>query len=164
MAPSRTRGRPAGREQRAAAAKKDEPITAAESGAPVDGEKPKRGRGRPPKNGVSKVVKVPSGRPRGRPPKDPSQKAAPKAKPAPAAATTTGTGRRGRPRKSDAAETPKKAAVPTPKKAASATKPAGSGRRGRPRKSEPIEEPEDSGAEEIVAGAESPAEDEEGES
>ncbi|ETS80109.1 hypothetical protein PFICI_07638 [Pestalotiopsis fici W106-1] len=154
MAPSRTRARPTGREQRATA-KKDEPITAAESGVAAGGEKPKRGRGRPPKNGVSKVVKVPSGRPRGRPPKDPN--APPKPKPAAATTAATGTGRRGRPRKSDAAATPKKSA--TPKKAASATKPAGSGRRGRPRKSEPIEEPEDSGAEEIVEGAESPEED-----
>lgn len=154
MAASRTRARPAGREQRAAT-KKDEPITAAES---ANGEKPKRGRGRPPKNGVSKVVKVPSGRPRGRPPKDPSQKVTPNVT-KPAASTGRG---RGRPPKSGAAATPKKTA--TPSKATSASKAAGSAksRPGRPRKSEPAEEEEEeeeadedediSGAEEIKDG------------
>ncbi|KAK7955021.1 hypothetical protein PG988_015715 [Apiospora saccharicola] len=81
MAPARpTRGRPSGREPRSAAGtpKKAEPVTAAESGEPVA----KRGRGRPPKNGVSKVKKAPaepkepSGRGRGRPPKTDAEKAA----------------------------------------------------------------------------------------
>ncbi|KAK8002516.1 hypothetical protein PG989_002235 [Apiospora arundinis] len=117
MAPSKpTRGRPAGREPRAAASgtpKKTEPITAAESGEPVV----KRGRGRPPKNGVSKVVKPPpSGRPRGRPPMDPSLK-----KPAPPPKEPSGRGR-GRPPKAGGAATPKK---PTPKKLITSTKKAG---------------------------------------
>lgn len=133
MAPSRTRARPSGREQRSTA-KKDEPVTAAESGAPTAAT-PKRGRGRPPKNGVSKQVKVPTGRPRGRPPKDPSQKATPKPK---AKTTTTGTGRRGRP--------PKAATVAAAAAAAGAATPTSTGkRRGRPRKSDvaaPVAEPE----------------------
>ncbi|RYP20415.1 hypothetical protein DL765_002791 [Monosporascus sp. GIB2] len=107
---------------------------------------PKRGRGRPPKNGVSaQPKKEPSGRPRGRPPGSGVKKttAAKAAAPKKAAATgTRSSGRgRGRPPKSDASTT---AAVATPnKRAASASgkksatpKSVASGKRGRPRKSD----------------------------
>lgn len=128
MAPTRP-SRAAAKENGTAA----EPVT--DDGAPV-----KRGRGRPPKNGIApQVKKAPSGRPRGRPPG--IKKAA---KPAPSKpAASSGPGRRGRPRKSDAgATTPKKAT--TPKSAAAKPSSTGKGR-GRPRKSEasPVNEPED---------------------
>ncbi|KAI1138587.1 hypothetical protein F5Y05DRAFT_44515 [Hypoxylon sp. FL0543] len=101
--------------------------------ATATGDAPvKRGRGRPPKNGVSAKPKpVPTGRPRGRPPGSGVKKATKKAAPK----STSGPGRRGRPRKSDAsaAATPKKAA--TPKSSASKTSSTGKPR-GRPRKSD----------------------------
>ncbi|KAI1503552.1 hypothetical protein F5X99DRAFT_98022 [Biscogniauxia marginata] len=123
MAPART--------SRVAAAKENG--TAAKAGA--DPENPvKRGRGRPPKNGVSAQPKrTPTGRPRGRPPGGGVKKAT-AAKPASA---TTGTGRgRGRPAGKASAST-------TPKKSASKTKKATPAGRGRKRKSDAAEEPEE---------------------
>ncbi|KAI1464488.1 uncharacterized protein F4812DRAFT_442322 [Daldinia caldariorum] len=134
MAPTRT--------ARTAAAKENG--TAAETAAAADGTPVKRGRGRPPKNGIApQAKKAPSGRPRGRPPgTGGGVKKAAKATPAKAAGTS-GPGRRGRPRKSDAdaTTTPKKGATP---KSASKTSSTGKGR-GRPRKSDvsPVEEPEE---------------------
>ncbi|KAI1411935.1 hypothetical protein F5Y13DRAFT_164710 [Hypoxylon sp. FL1857] len=117
--------------------------TAADSAA-ASGEAPvKRGRGRPPKNGVApQAKKAPTGRPRGRPPG--SGAGVKKATKKPAPKSTSGPGRRGRPRKSDASAvaTPKKAA--TPKSSASKTSSTGKGR-GRPRKSDAsaVNEPEE---------------------
>ncbi|RYP56864.1 hypothetical protein DL771_011568 [Monosporascus sp. 5C6A] len=140
---------------------------AAEEAAATDA--PKRGRGRPPKNGVSaQPKKEPSGRPRGRPPGSGVKKATATKAAAPKKAAATGTrssGRgRGRPRKSDAstavAATPNKRATPASAKKSATPKSATGGKRGRPRKSdasvavaaaaeeedEPEEEPEANGA------------------
>ncbi|KAI0896025.1 hypothetical protein F4806DRAFT_466005 [Annulohypoxylon nitens] len=132
------------RPARGAAAKENGTTEAA---AATAGDAPvKRGRGRPPKNGIApQEKKAPSGRPRGRPAGTTGVKKA--TKPAPPKSTRSGAvGRRGRPRKSDApaVTTPKKTAA-TPK---SASKTASTGKgRGRPRKSSapaPQEEEEES--------------------
>ncbi|KAL7625281.1 hypothetical protein AAE478_004497 [Parahypoxylon ruwenzoriense] len=109
----------------------------------------KRGRGRPPKNGVAAKEKpAPSGRPRGRPPGSTSAKVtkstASKAKPKPKASGAAPSGRgRGRPRKSDAST------AATPSKSSATPKAGSTGKgRGRPRKSEPVVSdnvPEDDG-------------------
>ncbi|KAF6815812.1 hypothetical protein CSOJ01_03291 [Colletotrichum sojae] len=86
----------------------------------------KRGRGRPPKvPGQKKAAYVPTGRPRGRPKGSGGVKKA-----TPAKKTTTSTGRRGRPRKSDVDATAAAAA------AAADDTPAKKSGRGRPRKSD----------------------------
>ncbi|KAI2643526.1 hypothetical protein GGS21DRAFT_20894 [Xylaria nigripes] len=76
----------------------------------------KRGRGRPPKNGIApQPKKVPTGRPRGRPPGSGAgvKKATVKK---PAATSSTGTGRRGRPPKVKNATTASGEATSTTKK------------------------------------------------
>lgn len=96
----------------------------------------KRGRGRPPKDGVKKAAYVPTGRPRGRPKSDNPKTYVPtgrprgrpkgSTKPAASATPKPSTGRgRGRPRKSEGGEE-------TPKADANESKRA----RGRPRKSD----------------------------
>ncbi|KAI1111083.1 hypothetical protein F5Y14DRAFT_330165 [Nemania sp. NC0429] len=117
--------------------------TADASEAPV-----KRGRGRPPKNGVAAQPKkaatstTGTGRPRGRPPGSGGVKKATAKKAAATKATGTGTGRRGRPPKAaSAATTPKKAVTP---KASSAKKTKGSATKGRkPRKSDAADDDEE---------------------
>lgn len=154
--PAARRGRPPKAETEAKKA------STAANGTEIAEAPVKRGRGRPPKNGVSKVVKkTTTGRGRGRPPKDPSQLKT--AKP------------RGRPRKSDAAAST--STTPKATKTAKATKPTkatttetpGKRGRGRPRKSAATEEvalesdqnEEEDAAEEPVVG--DIAEDDEGE-
>ncbi|KAI1175459.1 hypothetical protein F4777DRAFT_550025 [Nemania sp. FL0916] len=107
----------------------------------------KRGRGRPPKNGVAaKPKQQPSGRPRGRPPGSGGVKKATAKK---ATTTSTSTGRRGRPKAGTDATTPKKAATP---KAAAKSKAKGSATKGRKaRKSDVAEEPEEDDEEDIGA-------------
>ncbi|KAK3190608.1 hypothetical protein K4F52_003299 [Lecanicillium sp. MT-2017a] len=96
----------------------------------------KRGRGRPPKDGVKKAPYVPTGRPRGRPKSDNPKTYVPTGRPrgrpkgsvkSPATAPKPSSGRgRGRPRKSEGAEDDKAAGDEGGAKRA----------KGRPRKSE----------------------------
>jgi high mobility group AT-hook protein 2 len=109
----------------------------------------KRGRGRPPKDGVKKAAYVPTGRPRGRPKSDNPKTYVPTGKPRgrpkgstkPAASATAkpSTGRgRGRPRKSEAVEETPKADATEPKRA-----------KGRPRKSDAAAEEVDADGEDV---------------
>ncbi|KAI0007714.1 hypothetical protein F4779DRAFT_619313 [Xylariaceae sp. FL0662B] len=130
------------------------PSRAKENGTPaksVDAaEAPaKRGRGRPPKNGISKQEKpAPSGRPRGRPPGSGGVKKA--TKPAKPKSTGTGGGR-GRPRKSDASAGAASKSSTTPK-SSKTKKPASAGKgRGKARKSDVAEEPEEEVEEQVTA-------------
>ncbi|KAI0855444.1 hypothetical protein F4860DRAFT_496443 [Xylaria cubensis] len=117
----------------------------------------KRGRGRPPKNGIAaQPKKVPSGRPRGRPPGTGGgvKKAVAKK---PTATAATGTGRRGRPAK-NAVTTPSKPA--TPKASSAKSKAKGSATKGRkPRKSDAAEEPEEEIQEDVDSEADDAAAD-----
>ncbi|KAI2615954.1 hypothetical protein GGR54DRAFT_256801 [Hypoxylon sp. NC1633] len=110
------------------AAKEKENGTAEAAAVAGEAAPAKRGRGRPPKNGIApQEKKVPSGRPRGRPPGTGGVKKATK----PVKSVSTGTARtRGRPRKSDAST------AVTPKKGKAAPKASSTGKRGRPRKTD----------------------------
>lgn len=112
----------------------------------------KRGRGRPPKNGVSaqpKKVYEPTGRPRGRPPgtgRGVKKAAAKKAAP------TNSTGRgRGRPpaNKTESATTTPKKAGATTKVSSAKSKTKSTGKAGRPRKSDVAAEQSEDNNEEL---------------
>ncbi|KAI1753493.1 hypothetical protein F4782DRAFT_539546 [Xylaria castorea] len=117
----------------------------------------KRGRGRPPKNGIAaQPKKEPSGRPRGRPKgTGGGVKKAVAKKPT----ASSGPGRRGRPAKAaNVATTPIKAT--TPKASLAKPKAKGSATKGRkPRKSDVAEEPEEESPDDVEAEDEDAAAD-----
>lgn len=150
MAPTRTSR---------AATKEKENGTVAEVAGTETAAPAKRGRGRPPKNGIAAQEKrVPTGRPRGRPAGTSTGVKKATTKATTRSANASGPGRRGRPRKSDAS-----APATTPKKAALKSKPASTGKgRGRPRRSDPAVFDEPEGEEDEEDEADDKADDDEG--